>query len=307
MKKPVANKKIILSLCILGFFFFSFLVPASQLKDYGNNEEPIKNKETKKKIKEEIFNKLEIKAKGIAIYDVSSDTFVYEKNSNQQLPLASITKVMSSLSAIKIAEREKEEKTVKFAGKFWDLYDLLKFSLVSSSNSGIANISDSLSKTNPNSENGQGKALYEGFLGEMNSMAKYLDLNTVYFLNETGLDINEVIAGGYGSAKDVTKLFAYSVKEYPEVFEVTKYPEIKITSKDGEERISKNTNKKVKETTTLIASKTGTEDLSGANLVVMFDAGLSRPIVICILGSTEEDRFIDVDKLINATIEYLSL
>jgi len=40
-------------------------------------------------------------------------------------------------------------------------------------------------------------------------------------------------------------------------------------------------------------------------LVVAFDPGLMKPIVISILGSTREGRFEDMEKLIEATVKYL--
>ena len=51
-----------------------------------------------------------------------------------------------------------------------------------------------------------------------------------------------------------------------------------------------------------IASKTGFTDLAGGNLVIAFDAGLSHPIIISVLGSTQEGRFRDVEKLVTASL-----
>jgi D-alanyl-D-alanine carboxypeptidase len=52
----------------------------------------------------------------------------------------------------------------------------------------------------------------------------------------------------------------------------------------------------------LIASKTGYTDLAGGNLAVAFDAGVNRPIVIAVLGSSREERFSDVEKLASAVL-----
>ncbi len=61
----------------------------------------------------------------------------------------------------------------------------------------------------------------------------------------------------------------------------------------------KNTNEVVQNIDGLIASKTGYTDLSGGNLVVAFDAGLNHPIIVTVLGSSQEGRFSDTLKLIN--------
>jgi len=45
--------------------------------------------------------------------------------------------------------------------------------------------------------------------------------------------------------------------------------------------------------------------LAGGNLVVAFDAGLNRPIIISVLGSTEEGRFTDVLELVEASLKYI--
>jgi D-alanyl-D-alanine carboxypeptidase len=52
----------------------------------------------------------------------------------------------------------------------------------------------------------------------------------------------------------------------------------------------------------LVASKTGTTDLAGGNLVVAFDPEIGRPIVISVLGSTEDGRFTDMEKLVSKTL-----
>jgi len=68
-----------------------------------------------------------------------------------------------------------------------------------------------------------------------------------------------------------------------------------------------NTNIFVDKIPNLIASKTGFTDLAGGNLVIAFNADINRPIIISVLGSTEEGRFTDVLQLIEATIKQLSI
>ncbi|MEI6296168.1 MAG: hypothetical protein WCO84_00800 [bacterium] len=292
-------KKLIGFLCVLGFLTTSSALPMLYFfKNKSNQTIAVSIPE-----KESTFDKIKIKASAVAIYDTTSGKFIYTKNGSSQLPLASITKVMSGISALRIAEGLDNNKSVKFAGKWWDLIDLMKFALVSSSNSGIANIAEAMSKIEDAKNDSQNNV---NFVGEMNNIAKELGLQTMFFLNETGLDQNEHLAGAYGSAEDTSKMFAYAIKKYPNVFEATKYPEIKITSEDGEVKASKNTNIDVSKMTTIMASKTGTTDLAGGNLVIAFDAGISHPIIISVLGSTPEDRFTDVETLAKATVESLS-
>lgn len=67
----------------------------------------------------------------------------------------------------------------------------------------------------------------------------------------------------------------------------------------------KNTNEAVERFPGLIASKTGFTSLAGGNLAVAFEAGPMYPIIIVVLGSTLEERFNDIEKLIWASLEYL--
>ena len=78
-----------------------------------------------------------------------------------------------------------------------------------------------------------------------------------------------------------------------------------FSSESGGAHAVLNTNRETGELPLLIASKTGYTDLAGGNLVIAFDAGFNRPIIIAVLGSTAEERFTDVEKLVWATLAYL--
>ena len=54
-----------------------------------------------------------------------------------------------------------------------------------------------------------------------------------------------------------------------------------------------------------VLGKTGFTDLAGGNLAIVFEAGPLYPIAVVVLGSTAEDRFTDVEKLVWATLESL--
>ena len=49
-----------------------------------------------------------------------------------------------------------------------------------------------------------------------------------------------------------------------------------------------------------VAQKQLHYDLAGGNLVVAFDRGLNEPVVVVVLGSTQEGRFSDVVALARA-------
>ena len=210
------------------------------------------------------FDGLNLEAKSVVVFDLIKNGPIFELNSNVQLPLASLTKIMTVVIA--------EETKIK------DISKLADEALMQSKNEAAVALA----------------AVNNNFIDLMNRKAEELNLRQTYFLNETGLDVSEQTAGAYGSANDVARLIIYALKDNPDLFEATT------------NNSSLNTNPCASTTTLLIASKTGLTDLAGGNLAVVFDAGLNHPVVSVVLGSSEKGRFIDTQKLIDATFKYLT-
>lgn len=274
------------------------------------------------------FSDLSITAEAVYVWDVEGQRELYAKNEKESLPLASLAKITTALVTLdEIADTEKVKITsdsIKQEGdsglnnaEEWRLRDLIDFSLVSSSNDGIyavasaiENIKSSSTDTVTRSPEHSGEEefgnAHENFINKMNKKANDISLNQTFYMNETGLDISNNESGGYGSAEDMARLFAYVIKNKPELLEATTYNEIKMQSLGGISHTAKNTNDIVGDIPNLIGSKTGYTDISGGNLVVAFDLGLMKPIVISVLGSTREGRFEDMKKLIEATTEYFA-
>jgi serine-type D-Ala-D-Ala carboxypeptidase (penicillin-binding protein 5/6) len=238
-----------------------------------------------------------IYAKSAYILDAKTGKVLYEKNAEVQLPLASITKIMMALTALRDNSKDNivaikpeflmtDGDSGLFVGEEWALGDILSFTLLVSSNDGakaISSLTDS-SETHI-------------FVQNMNALAKEVGLTQTYFVNVTGLDNSYALSGGYGSARDVAYMFNYALKEIPNVLEATRHDTLTFTSLGGMQHTGQNTNKITSSLPNLIASKTGYTELAGGNLVVAIDAGPSRPIIISVLGSTLEGRFADVEQL----------
>lgn len=260
-----------------------------------------------------MFSDLKLKAKAVSVYDVNKDKVIFAKNSETQLPLASITKLMTALTAVDLlgddskitikSEFLREEGDSGLSvSESWNLKDLLDFSLVSSSNDGarsVASVIGAAKLNSPDYDLGR-----KQFIEKMNVKAKDIGLKQAFFINETGLDVGDV-SGGYASASDVTNLMKYLMEKHPEVIEATRYESLKIKS-DTKNHTAQNTNNIVNSIPGLIASKTGYTDLAGGNLVIAFDASLNKPVIVTVLGSTQNGRFDDVEALVNATLEYLN-
>lgn len=251
------------------------------------------------------FAAVELEAEAAYVLDARTGAVLYEENAEQQLPLASLTKLMTTLVAsrelpdegtISISERAiREEGDSGFSvNERLSIRDLIDYTLVTSSNDGAYALASVAAHDRP-----------EEFIDKMNRFARSLGLVQTFFTNETGLDSSLYTGGAYGSAKDMTHLLVHIIKNEPELLEQTRNDEITVFSEDGKEYVGENTNKAIGELPGLIASKTGYTDLAGGNLVVAFDAGLNRPIVIAVLGSTIEGRFEDTTALARASLEYI--
>ncbi|TSC69937.1 MAG: hypothetical protein CEO12_642 [Parcubacteria group bacterium Gr01-1014_46] len=300
------------------YFFNILLLVGVVSMTFLLSQKSIDRKEEVAKIKEEVkslavFNNLDLKAKAVMVYDLAEGKVLYKKNEFAQLPLASITKLMTALVAVELipansnitikSEFLKEEgDSGLLKDESWQLEELLDFSLVTSSNDGMRSVASVIGSTLLNSNDyNLGR---KDFIEKMNIRAKELGLAQTFFVNESGLDVGTV-SGGHGSVNDVNELMKFIIKTHPEILEATKYQNINIDS-NSKKHLAKNTNDIVSSIPGLFASKTGYTDMAGGNLIIAFDPSLGKPIIITVLGSTQEGRFTDIQTLVDATLEYLN-
>ena len=287
---------------ILAVFFLSILISVifnelnrKDLQTSASEFFPTIKKFSQKKAKP--FPAVAVAAKGAVVYDLTTGKILYDKNSQIVLPLASITKLMTVLVAKKTLN---QSDLVTFLDdnntqETWRPKELTDYTLVGSSNLGARALAmTSASKVN------------RDFVQMMNDEKDRLGLSSIQFKNATGLDQNYSVAGAYGTAVDVAKLHGYIVKNYPELLEATDRTVVSRTDTQKNNYVAVNTNSAIDQFPGLISSKTGTTPLAGANLSIVFDAGLGHPVAIVILGSTEEARFTDAKKLTDATVNYFA-
>jgi D-alanyl-D-alanine carboxypeptidase (penicillin-binding protein 5/6) len=251
------------------------------------------------------LSEVEVRGRGAYVWDVKTKRPLYAKNKDKALPLASITKLMTSLLAYELVTADADVK-LSFravsqegggglaAGEDFSMGQLNKLALISSSNDAAyalgANAGALLGDQDPSRQ----------FVAGMNLKAEELELNTLEFKNTTGLDLSPSEPGAIGSAKDVSYLMEYILQNYPELIESTTLGGARIYNSQGEYHDIENTNEVIYAIPNLLGSKTGYTDLAGGNLTVAFDAGMDRPIIVTVLGSTREERFSDVLRLVNA-------
>lgn len=252
------------------------------------------------------FNGLALSAHAAYVFDVTNKKPLYAYNAEAQVPLASLTKVMTALIA---ADTLRDEYPVVIGadsiasegdsgfrvGEQWRLNDLIRFTLIESSNDGASALA-AATTARAGSDT----------IARMNAQAKRIGLSQTYFLTPTGLDVNHSeYPGAVGSAEDFAHLFAYALRHIPDLLESTAVEQATFISLDGITHRAHNTNRSIANLPWSIASKTGTTELAGANLAVVFEAGPMRPFVVVVLGATPEKREQDVTALINATFAYL--
>jgi len=254
------------------------------------------------------FEYISINAQSAYVYDIKNNKVLFSKNASATLPLASLAKIMTSIIALeqsasntKVAissnDLKEEGDSGLVVGEKWSIQKLIAFMLLTSSNDGARALASAVEAIHLQKKT---------FVDQMNEKAHALGMSSMYFQNPTGLDINTIEAGAYASAEDVGKLFIYTQKNHPEIFESTKNEKIAISS-DLFVHTGNNTNTAVDTTPGLFASKTGFTDLAGGNLAVIIDVGIARPIVLVVLGSTSDARFEDIKTLAHTTFAYISL
>lgn len=252
------------------------------------------------------FETVRLEGKAAIVYDLATGETLYEKNSRSQLPLASLTKLLTVYAAVESIDSNatvtisdaallSEGESGFLAGESFAFGDLARLALVSSSNDATAAIAETA-------------AIAQATTGKnmLASAATALGLAQTYALNGTGLDESTSVSGGYGSAKDIATLSGKLLQIAPEIANATVNTSISIRSREGILHTLPNTNPGVSRIPNALLSKTGFTDLAGGNLAVVYDAGIGHPIAIVVLGSSREGRFTDVNVLMNRTNEYFA-
>jgi len=253
------------------------------------------------------FADLNLAAESVFVWDVHNQRILYSTNPDEQLPIASITKLMTALVAAKILTNDANVAIDNealdqygtsglFENELFTKQALTDLMLLTSSNDGAYALASAAGQSLDKKDSAN------TFVKAMNIEAVELGLTNTYFINPTGLDIDAVQAGAFGSARDINFLMEHLILNEPDVLALTTELAAEVTSGSGFSHIARNTNQWVGTVPGLLGSKTGYTDLAGGNLVVALDAGLNRPVIITVLGSTRQERFTDVRKLIDATL-----
>jgi D-alanyl-D-alanine carboxypeptidase len=256
------------------------------------------------------FTELNLTAEAAYLFDITTGDVLYRENEDAILPLASLTKLMTAMLAYELASADTSITVSVEAllqdganglrdGETFTLIDLIDFTLLTSSNDAAFAIAEVVGATLDPADPAT------AFVQAMNIRARELGLTNTSFRNPTGLDISEDEAGAYGTARDIATLMTYIAANHPLILERTREVQTAVPS-TAALHDAMNTNQRVTNIPGVIGSKTGFTTLAGGNLAVVFDAGLNRPVVAVVLGSSWSGRFYDVETLSTAARQALS-
>jgi len=229
-----------------------------------------------------------------------------EKNSEDLLPMASLTKLMTAIVAYKNYNLEDKitmgpkvndwpDSSKRFIpGTSFKIGELLRALLIESNNDAAMALA--------------GKMGLDNFVAMMNGEAKELGIITTYYDNPVGIDPSskkEII--NYSTAKELLILAREIINNYPEILETTSLPRYDIKTSSGSynhtavstDKFLSDENEKLLcqgEPLKILGGKTGSTDLSKKNLLLIIEPPNKVGHLITIILSAD-DNFEETKKI----------
>ena len=231
-----------------------------------------------------------------------------EKNSEDLLPMASLTKLMTAIVAYKNYNLEDEitmdpkvndwpDSSKRFIpGTVFKISELLRALLIESNNDAAMALA--------------GKMGLDNFVAMMNGEAKELGIITTYYDNPVGFDPTskkEII--NYSTAEELLILAREIINNYPQILEITSFPKYDIKTSSGgynhtaisTDKFISNENENEKllcqgEPLKILGGKTGSTDLSKKNLLLITEPPNKVGHLITIVLSAD-DNFEETKKI----------
>jgi len=252
------------------------------------------------------FATISVDAQAAIVYDLATGETLYAKNANAQLPLASLTKLLTVYVALSVLSPETpitvsaqavhtDSPRAFNVGQTFALADIARLTLTASLNDGASAIAEATAERQNLSQNAM-----------LASAATGLGLSQTYAVNGSGLDVSTAVSGGYGSARDLARLAGALAAKAPAIAVATTESSAHAVSAGGTSFTVKNTDPMVATIPGLLLSKTGFTDLAGGNLAIVFDAGINHPVAVVVLGSSRNARFTDSNALISASLAHFA-
>lgn len=234
-----------------------------------------------------------VRAQAAIILDPVTGETLWERNSREVRPIASITKVMTVMLFLEqqpdlsrevvISRRDvyRASTTYLRRGERVTLRDLVHLALLASDNAAAR----ALARVSPWGTT--------RFIRRMNAKAAELGLQQTRFTDPSGLD-----EGNVSSAYEVSRLIA-EVSERPQVSQIMRKRSYQIrTSRRA--RTIRSTNKLLGTRVDVMAGKTGYIDLAGYCLAALVQLDDERSVSIVVLGArSNAGRFAEARRLVD--------
>lgn len=240
-----------------------------------------------------------ISGKSAVLLDFNSGTVIYEKESKEHLPIASMCKIMTLLLAFEEIDNGSislEDKVIVSdnaagmggsqvfleANAEYRVDDLVKSIVVASANDSCVAIAEKICGSE------------SAFVDKMNAKAKELGMNDTVFTNCTGLPK----PGQYSCAKDVAIMFC-ELLNHDKYFNYSGIWMDKIVHPEGRETMISNTNKLVRFYSGCDGGKTGYTSEAGHCLSASALREGMRLVCVMISSPDSKTRFREVSELFN--------
>lgn len=239
---------------------------------------------------------LSVNAKSAVLMDMASGTMLYEQNSHEALPIASVTKVMTLLLVMEaidsgnIALTDTVTASARAASmggsQIWleeneqmTVEELLKAAVIVSANDACAALAEHICGT------------IEAFVARMNERAAALGAADTRFVDCSGLDDT-----GVSSAHDIALISRELMMNHPTI---QNYTTVWMDSLRGGQSELVNTNRLVRFYNGATGLKTGTTAAAGCCLSATATRG-DLPLCAVVLGSpSSNDRFTGARNLLD--------
>lgn len=246
----------------------------------------------------------ELTSKSYILMDGQSGNVLLENNADEQLPPASITKIMTMLLAIEAIDSGKlkttdivsvsETAAIKEGshvflapGEQISVDDLMKSIAVASGNDAAIAIAETLCGTQ------------EKFVEQMNKRASELNMNNTKFINCNGLDTD----GHVSCARDVA-IMTFELLKHPKIFDYTTI--WMDTLRNGTFQLA-NTNKLIRFYDGANGMKTGSTSKAGFCLSATAKRNGVQLIAVVMGAPSSKERFADASTLLNFGFQNYSL
>jgi len=224
---------------------------------------------------------------------LDSGRVLFDKNADAQVPIASLTKLLSALVAEDLFDRAEvvtiASGSVRVDGERQTLYlderltvnDLVGMMLVESSNDAAYALAD------------YAKARGIDFVGRMNAKAAYLGMENCHFTDPAGLDDT-----AYCTADDLLRLVRAALRTAPQLWPIMSAPSLTVHSADGRfVHEVKSTDELIGKVANIVGGKTGNTDGAGGCLILVVKSPTNDDTLVSIvLGSRQ--RFLDTETLL---------